>query len=40
MDDQRKDYPDPKRLPKGNHLHQLQTYNVSTDDVKNTNGTN
>ena len=38
MDDQKKDYTDPKRLPKGKRS-QLQTHNLLTDDVKNTNGT-
>ena len=36
----KKDHPDPKRLPKKNRLQQLQTYNVPTYDMKNTNGTN
>ena len=33
MDDQRKDHPNPERLPKSNHHKQLQTNNVHTDDV-------
>ena len=40
MDDQRKDHPDPKRLPKRSHSQQLQIHNLPTDDVENTNGTN
>ena len=40
MDDQGKDRPDPKRLPRRNRPQQLQTHNVPTDDVENTNGTN
>ena len=36
MDDQRKDHIDPKR----NHSKQLQTHNMPTYDVGNTNGTN
>ena len=39
MDDQKKDDPDPQRPPKRNCPKQLQTYNVPTDDVENTNGT-
>ena len=35
----RKDNAYPKRPPKKNRLQQLQTHNVPTDDVKNTNGT-
>ena len=40
MDDQRKDCPDPKRLPKRNRPEQLQTHNMPTDDVENTKGIN
>ena len=40
MDDQRKDYIDPKRPPKKNFPQELQILNVPTDDVENTNGTN
>ena len=40
MDDQKKDPTDPKRTPKRNRPQQLQTHNVRTDGVKNTNGTN
>ena len=42
MDDERKCHPDPKKKknPKRNRPQQLQTYNVPTDDVENTNGTN
>ena len=39
MDDQRKDNPDPKRPPKRNRHQQLQTHNVPTTDVENTNDT-
>ena len=40
MDDERKDYPDPKRTPKRNRPKQLQTHNVPTDDIENTNSKN
>ena len=40
MDDQRKDQIHPERLPQKNHLKQLQTHNMSTYDVENTNDTN
>ena len=40
MDDQKKDHPNPKRPPKRNYPQQLQTYNVPTDDVENTNSLN
>ena len=40
MDDQRKDHTDTKRPPKRNHPKQLQTNNVPTYDVENTNSTN
>ena len=40
MDEQMKDPVDPKRTPQRNHPKQLQTHNVSTYDVENTNGTN
>ena len=40
MDDKRKDRPDRKRLPKRHRPQQLQTHNVPTDDVENTNSTN
>ena len=39
MDDQRKDYINPKG-PKRNHLKQLQTHNLPTDDVENIYSTN
>ena len=37
MDDQRKDHADPKRLPQRNRPKQLQTHNMLTYDVENTN---
>ena len=40
MDDQRDDDSNPKRSFQRNHPKQLETHNVPTDDVKNTNGTN
>ena len=40
MDDQRKDFIDPKNTPQRNHSKQPQTYNVPTYDVANTNCTN
>ena len=40
MDDKKKDHPGAKRLPKRNRLQQLQTHNMPTDDMENTNGTN
>ena len=40
MDDQRKDHPDPKIPSKRNYPQELQTHNVPTDDVENTNGWN
>ena len=40
MDAQRKDYIDPKGPNQRNHPKQLQTHNVPTYDVENTNGTN
>ena len=40
MDDKRNDLSDPDRPLKKNYPQQLQTRDVSTDDVKNTNGTN
>ena len=36
IDDQREDHPDPERSPKRNHIKQLLTHNVPTDDVENT----
>ena len=38
MDDQRKDNIDPERHPQRNSPKQLQTHNVSTDEVENLNG--
>ena len=38
MNDQKKDDPNPKRTPKSGCPKQLQTHNVPTDDVENTNG--
>ena len=40
MNDQRKDRIDPEWLPQGNHLKQLRTHNLPTDDVENINSTN
>ena len=40
MDDRRKDFLDPKRPLRRNRFQQLQTHNVPTDDVENTDGTN
>ena len=40
MDDQRKDHSDLERPSRMNHTQQLQTHNMHTDDVENTNGTN
>ena len=40
MDDQRKDHHDPERSPQKDYSEQLQTHNVPTDDVENTNSTN
>ena len=40
MDDQRKDHIDPDRPPQKDRPKQLQTHNVPTYDVENTNGTN
>ena len=38
MDDKRKDHTDPKRPARRNRLQQLQTHNVPTNDMENTNG--
>ena len=35
-----KDHPDPKRPLKKNRHKQIQTHNMPTDDMENTNGTN
>ena len=40
LDDQRKDHMDPKGLKQRNCSKQLQTDNLSTNDVENTNSTN
>ena len=40
MDDQRKDYSDPKRPPQRNCPKQLQTHNMPTNNVKNIDSTN
>ena len=37
MDDKSKDHSDPKRSPKKNHPQQLQTHNMPTNYVENTN---
>ena len=40
MDDQRKDHIDPEGPNQRNRPKQLQTHNLSTDDVENINSTN
>ena len=40
MDDQKKDYIDPKEPKQRNHSKQLYTNNLPTDDVENINSTN
>ena len=40
MDDQREDLPDPERTLQRNRPKKLLVYNMPTDDVENTNGTN
>ena len=40
MENERKKLPWSKKSPEKNRFQQLQTHNLSTDNVENTNGTN